>query len=170
MTDRSRQGHTRRMDVEEAAERLLDGPISALGYELVAIELTTVGGRRTLRVYIDREGGVGVEDCVRVNDAITDLLDVEDLIAGSYDLEISSPGIERPLKRPEHFERFRGHEARVRTREPIEGRRSFQGRIEAVEEGFVHLALPQGTQKIPFAAIEKANLKVDYAQYFRRGE
>lgn len=157
------------MDVEEAVERALEGPISSLGYELVAVELTTSTGRRALRISIDREGGVGTQDCALVSDAVGVHLDALDPISGAYDLEVSSPGIERPLRRPEHFQRFVGERISLRTREPIEGRRSWQGRIDAIEDGFVVLALQQGVQRIPFAAIDKANLKVDYAQYFNRG-
>ena len=157
-----------RMDVEAAAERLLEGPVRDVGFELVACEFTTVRGRPTLRLYVDAERGVGIEDCVRVHDAVTDLLDVEDLVAASYDLEVSSPGLERPLRRVEHFLRHVGDEARVRTREPIEGRRNFTGRITGVSDGIVQLDDGNRSHEIPVAGIDKAHLKADWSRLFSR--
>ncbi len=154
------------MDVEAAAEKLLEAPIASLGCELVACEYTKVRGKPTLRVYVDREGGVGIEDCVQVHNEITDLLDVENLIAAAYNLEVSSPGLERPLRRASHFEKYQGQEIKLRTREPIGGRRNWSGIIESVQDGFVVLAEGDRTHHLPLAGIEKANLKVDYTRIF----
>ena len=99
------------------------------GMEIVDIEFRHEGSRggRVLRLYLDKEGGPNVEDLSRVSRQLSELLDAEDTIDGAYTLEVSSPGINRPLKKPEHFARFVGKRIRVRTRDLIDGRRSFLG-------------------------------------------
>ena len=150
-----------RTDIVRKAEKLLTEPIRHLGYELVACDFRAVSGRPTLQVFVDREGGVDINDCVTVNRGISDLLDVEDIISGKYDLEVSSPGLDRPLRREADFIRFAGHEARVRTFEPIDGRRNFRGRIGAADDGIVELGIDGTTFRVPVAAMERANLVVD---------
>lgn len=147
-----------RVDIVRETEKVLDEPIRNLGCELVACDFTTVSGRRTLQVFIDREGGVGVADCARVSHGIGDLLDVEDLIEGAYHLEVSSPGLDRPLRKDRDFSRFAGNEVRVRTYEPIDGRRNYRGRIVGVESGLVTLEVDGKPYTVPVAAMERANL------------
>ena len=109
----------------------LAAPLAANeGLEIVDIELKHEGGRsgRVLRLYMDKEGGPSLDELSRVSRGLSDLLDEhDDVVAGSYTLEVSSPGINRPLKRPEHFSRFVGKKIRVRTRDMINGRRAFLG-------------------------------------------
>ena len=150
-----------RTDIVRRAEELLTDPIRHLGYELVACDWRSVGGRPTLQVFVDREGGVDIRDCVTVNRGISDLLDVEDIIPSRYDLEVSSPGLDRPLRREADFVRFAGQEARVRTFEPLEGRRNFRGRIGAMDDGIVELDIDGIIFRVPVAAMERANLVVD---------
>jgi len=150
-----------RIDIVRRAEELLTEPIRHLGYELVACDYRSVGGRPTLQVFIDREGGVSIDDCVTVNRGIGDLLDVEDIVEGRYDLEVSSPGLDRPLRREADFVRFAGREVRVRTFEPLDGRRNFRGRIGSVDDGIVEIEIDNNTYRVPVAAMERANLIVD---------
>lgn len=136
------------------------------GMEIVDIELKHEGtrGGRVLRIYLDKDGGPVMEDLSKVSRSLSDLLDEnEDVIEGSYSLEVSSPGINRPLKRPEHFSRFVGKRVRIRTCEAIGGRRAFLGHLlEATPE---MIALHQdGTRwEIPFSMIEKANYEHDWS-------
>ena len=116
--------------------------------ELVMLERPAASA---LRLYVDRPGGVDLELCERVTAALRDLLD-------SYSLEVSSPGPDRPLTKPEHFRRFLGRRARVRTREPIDGQRSFTGTLVAANERAVSLREPGGERSIPLAAIRRSNL------------
>ena len=95
-----------RRALQQSLYTLMEPSVSEQGYELVAVELTTVEGRRTLRVSIDKPGGIVVEDCTRINRALSTILDVEDPLDGAYDLEVSSPGLERPIQKLHDFERF----------------------------------------------------------------
>jgi|SRR5262245_35002 len=133
--------------------------------ELVDIELRHESGRggRVLRLYLDKEGGPTMDDLSRVSRQVSDLLDVHDIIDGAYTLEVSSPGINRPLKRPEHFERFVGKRVRVRTREIINGRRSFLGQLLEVSPDKIFLNQDGTRCEIPFAAIERSNYEHDWS-------
>jgi len=135
------------------------------GMEIVDIELRPEGGRggRVLRLYLDKDGGPNVDELSRVSRELSELLDIQDVVEGAYTLEVSSPGINRPLKRPEHFARFVGKRVRVRTREMIDGRRSFVGQLLQVWPE--RIALDQDGRKceIPFSVIEKSNYEHDWS-------
>jgi ribosome maturation factor RimP len=145
-----------------AIDRLIDGivapTIEGLGFELVRLRL--MGGRRsTLQIMAEKpEGGIEVDDCAKISRAVSAVLDVEDPISGEYVLEVSSPGIDRPLTRLKDFERWEGYEARVETDELIDGRRRFKGVLEGVAEGEVLLAIPEGTIGLDYAMIADAKL------------
>ncbi len=142
---------------ETALEALLEPAVSRLGYELVGVEYH--GGRRALlRLYIDREGGVSVEDCQRVSRQVSGLLDVEDPIPGPYTLEVSSPGLDRPLFRAEDFQRFAGREVRIRTDVPLEGRRNFRGVLRGLRGGEVLVEVDGAEFALPVERIEQARL------------
>ena len=135
------------------------------GLELVDIELRHEGSRggRVLRLYVDKAGGPTVDDLSRVSRPLSELLDSREVVAGAYTLEVSSPGINRPLKRPEHFARFIGKRVRIRTRDLIGGRRSFLGILQEVAGDGITVA-QEGTQyAIPFSAIEKSNYEHDWS-------
>lgn len=151
-----------RLDIVRRAEALLADPIEHMGYELVACDWRTVHGRQTLQVFVDRESGVGIQDCIRVTDGIGDLLDVEDFIPDRYNLEVSSPGLDRPLRKDADFERFAGQEVRIKTYEPIEGRKNFRGRIEGVADGIVTVNVDGQPHAIPVDAMERANHVYDH--------
>ena len=133
--------------------------------EIVDIEFRHEGtrGGRVLRLYLDKEGGPSVDDLTRVSRQLSELLDVEDTIDGTYTLEVSSPGINRPLKKPAHFERFIGKRIRVRTRDLIDGRRSFLGILGEVVDDSVILTQEGKRYQIPFSMIEKSNYDHDWS-------
>jgi ribosome maturation factor RimP len=132
---------------------------ASMGLEIVLVEIKGGGNRPIVRTYIDQPGGVNLADCERFSKRLSVVLDVEDWIPYSYTLEVSSPGLDRPLVKEADFERFAGKRARVRTRLPIEGQKNFKGRIIAVSRGKVELEVAPGRQvDIAVGDIEKANL------------
>lgn len=141
-----------------AAEPLARDLCLAAGMELVHIEFQRERSGRVMRLYIDKPGGIGLEDCAAVSRELGDLLDVHLPEIGPYHLEVSSPGPERPLGRLEDFERFRGRPARIRTRVPIDGRRTFSGMLAGVKGQAVRIAVGADTLSIPAEEIAKANL------------
>jgi ribosome maturation factor RimP len=144
----------------------LAGPLARLeGMEIIDIELRHEGSRggRVLRFYLDKEGGPNMDDLSGVSRELSDLLDVRDIVEGAYTLEVSSPGINRPLKRPEHFARFVGKKVRVRTRELINGRRSFLGQLLEVSGDKISLSQDGRQCEIPFSLIERSNYEHDWS-------
>ncbi|MDZ7754090.1 MAG: ribosome maturation factor RimP [Gammaproteobacteria bacterium] len=137
---------------------LVASGVEALGYEFVGVELDTGGGRRVLRVYIDHPDGITLGDCERVSHQVSGVLDVEDPIQGNYLLEVSSPGVERPLFEAEHYERFIGARVRVKLHDPLHGRRKIKGVIVACGQGMVTLDEDGEVWEIPLADISRANL------------
>ena len=147
--------------VPAALWNLVESGVKALGFELVEVELG--GGRQhqTLRVYIDGPHGITVDNCADVSRQLSAVLDVEDPIPGTYTLEVSSPGIDRPLTRPKDYSRWAGHLARVETAEPIDGRRRFKGTLLGLSDGEVRLRLEDGTETaVPFTAVTRAKLEM----------
>lgn len=133
---------------------LLEKTVGGLGYELVDLELANRG--RLMRIFIDKAGGVGVEDCAVVSNHLTRLLVVEGV---DYDrLEVSSPGLDRPLKRPQDFARFAGERAQVKVRLPLNGRRRFVGKLQNVGEVGIELDVDGELVSIAFSDIDKARL------------
>jgi len=144
---------------------LVEPAINSLGYELLGIEYHAQGKHSLLRVYIDNDAGITADDCARVSHQVSGLLDVEDIIRGDYNLEVSSPGLDRPLFTLAHFERFVGEMATVYLVVPIEGRRKFSGIIQAVmvQEKVVQAAVVQTVSNVEYdnAAAEGIVLEVD---------
>jgi ribosome maturation factor RimP len=150
-------------ELPSRVERILAPSLEAMGYEIVRVQLS--GGRSpTLQVMVERRDGAAilVDDCAAVSRTASALLDVEDPLHGSYTLEVSSPGIDRPLVKPKDFERYAGHEVKIETGEPVllpgGTRRRFRGKLLGIEEGKVKLAMPDGAAELPLAAIQKARL------------
>jgi ribosome maturation factor RimP len=138
---------------------LIEPSLSAMGYRLVRVALT--GGRRaTLQVMAERldEVPMSVEDCAEISRSLSALLDVADPIAGSYILEVSSPGIDRPLVQAEDYDRFAGFEARIELTEPLAGRRRFRGRLLGTDADEVRLLTEAGEIRLPLTAIGSAKL------------
>lgn len=134
------------------------------GLSVWDVELAGSGRNRVLRIYIDREGGVTLADCERISQQVGAVLDAEDVVPGeSYHLEVSSPGVERRLQKPEHFEWSRGRKVRLQLKEPVEGQRRWEGILEGLEEGQVVLDAGAGrTIRVRMEIIEKANLKFEW--------
>jgi len=132
--------------------------IEGLGYELVRLRL--MGGKRnTLQIMAERpEGWIEVDDCARISRAVSAVLDVEDPIGGEYVLEVSSPGIDRPLTRMKDFERYEGYEVKIETAEAIDGRKRFKGVLAGVQDGEVLIEIPEGVIGLDFDLIADAKL------------
>ena len=134
----------------------------SMGIEIVLAEIRNDGSRAIIRVYIDQPGGVALDDCERFSKRFSTVIDVEDFIPFTYVLEVSSPGVNRPLAREVDFMKFLGENARVRSRNPIEGQRNFKGKIVNVTEGRVKFeTAPDKYIVIAVADIEKAHLIAD---------
>ena len=145
-------------DAGDRLYQMLYPAVEALGCELWGLELNSGGNRKMLRIFIDREEGIGIEDCEKVSRQVSSILDVEDPISGEYVLEVSSPGLDRPLFKLAHFERFTGENVAIKLRLPYEGRRNFKGLLKAVEGDEVVLAAADHEYLFPFEGIEKANV------------
>jgi ribosome maturation factor RimP len=137
---------------------LLEPTVGALGYELVDIEFASAGGGGLLRVYIDAPQGITLEDCERVSHGLSAALDAEDPIPGAYRLEVSSPGLDRVLRKREHYERFIGSRIRVELAEPREGRRRFTGALVEVPGETIAMDVDGRRFELPIRAIRKARL------------
>jgi ribosome maturation factor RimP len=139
-------------------KELIKPAVEALGYELVGVEFRRGRKRALLRVYIDKPDGITLDDCARVSHQVSGVLDVEDPIVEGYDLEVSSPGLDRPLFEPEHFERFAGHRVRVRMSPPVEGRRKFTGMLLGIENGQVRVDEDGIERRVPLESVSAARL------------
>jgi ribosome maturation factor RimP len=151
--------------VQQIAERVA----ASSGLELVEVEFRGGGKSRMLRIFIDKPGGVTHEDCAHLSREVSTILDVEDVVPGSYLLEVSSPGLDRKLSRPADFERFTGSRVKIMTREPVNGNRHFDGRLQSFQDGRLTLELtvpkkksqPVGVPQLlelTLDNVEKANL------------
>ncbi len=147
------------MKKNEQLSELLTPSVAALGYELVGVEYHPNSVNALLRVYIDKADGITLDDCMAVNEQVSGVLDVEDPIPGKYTLEISSPGLDRPLFNLRDFERFIGSQAKIRLSRPIEGQRNFKGEITAVNGDLISLVDKHGqSAELNFQHIEVAKL------------
>lgn len=145
--------------VANAAERIVEPMLARMGFDLVLVEYRREAVGTVLRLYVDREGGVTLDDCARVSQEVSALLDVEDPVPGAYHLEVSSPGLNRPLARERDFVRFAGQSAKVVTVDAIEGRRTFQGVLGGIAEGAVVITVDGRAYRIPLGAIARANIE-----------
>lgn len=151
-------------DFRHRIRALVEPAVQRLGYDLVAVEwLTDVRGP-ILRISIDAPGGVGIHDCTRVSHAVSALLDAEDPIESSYQLEVSSPGIDRPVQRREDFERFNGYRAKVRLYEG-HARRRFTGVLAGVDGDMARIVVDGQEHRFPIDAVERAHLVLDLDEY-----
>jgi len=142
--------------VENFARPVLDD----MGLELVEVQFRRESAGWLLRLFIDREDGVNVDDCASVSRQISAYLEVEDLIEHAYSLEVSSPGLERPLKKKEDFVRFTGRKARIKLKEPIDGQRVFFGLLGAVDENTITLLVDGQQMKIDLDVVARARLSL----------
>lgn len=137
-------------------EDILRPVVEALEYEFWGLEYLPQGRHSVLRVFIDHADGIGVDDCAKVSHQISGVLDVEDPIQNEYDLEVSSPGLDRPLFQLDHYARFVGHQVALRLQAPFEGRRRYQGIIKGVEDDSVLVVVDEHELVLPFESIERA--------------
>ena len=154
----------RRIDIlqqKHPLDDLLEPVIEKMGFEVVRV--MTIGvSNPTLQIMIERKDGKNlvVDDCAAVSRAVSEILDEKDPIEGEYSLEVSSPGLDRPLTKPKHFERFAGYEAKIETDEAVDGRKRFKGKLRGVDENkIIGLIMEDGKEyKIPFDMVAKAKL------------
>jgi ribosome maturation factor RimP len=151
-------------DMTDRIQELLEPILASLGLSLWDMEFQKHGPSWLLKVYIDREGtGVTLDDCETVSRDLGATLDVEDIIPHAYTLEVSSPGLDRKLSRPEHFVRFAGSNVRVKTYQLQNGQKVFQGRLLGLDNDLVKVELESGAiVEIPVADIAKASLEVEF--------
>ncbi len=148
-------------EIIEKSYNILEKFIESLGYEVLLIEFQREQIGWVLRVYIDKDGGVTIDDCAKVSELISPILDVEDYIQSSYNLEVSSPGLNRPLRKKEHFEKVLGEKVKIVLEEGIEeydNRKNYKGKLKEVSEQDVVIEIDKKNYKIPIKKIKKANL------------
>lgn len=149
-------------ELQNDIEKVIEPVINALGIELDYIEFSMMKGKALLRVYIDKENGVNIDDCTQVSREIEAVLDVEDPIPYSYVLEVSSPGLDRPLKSIKDFKRYSGNMVRVVTNDPVEGETFFIGKLVEAGDDEVFLLLPGDMRiNIRYDNISRARLEVE---------
>jgi ribosome maturation factor RimP len=138
--------------------KLLEPAIERLGYELADLEVRLGGKGGLVRVFIDKPEGIDLDDCETVSRAVSALLDVEDPVPGNYNLEVSSPGLDRKLTKVEHFQRFEGEIVKVQMRFPIEGRRRFRGTLVSSDDENIVVDVDGESHSLPLKAIDTARL------------
>lgn len=151
----------RRGSIAERARAVVEPIIESLGYEVVDVVFVKEGPQRILRITIDHPDGIDLDACTRVSEAIDAPLDEADPIPGSYSLEVSSPGLDRPLYKPQHFERFAGREVEVRTYAPIDGRKNWRGILVGLQGDELALQVDGAEVRLPFDQVSRARLVPD---------
>lgn len=147
----------------EKTTALIDEVVRAEGFDLVEVELKGSPGRRVLRIFIDRTGGINHDDCARISHLVGPLLEVEEAVPGSYTLEVSSPGLNRRLRTPGEFQRFAGRLVKISTREAVDGSRHFSGRLLGMKGTRVAVERSDATSVlIPLEVVAKAQLDFDF--------
>lgn len=155
----------RQKEMLRTIRNIIEPVINELGYELLDVEYITQRGRWILRVYIDKEGNVSLNDCVTVSKEISPILDVEDPIDNPYILEVSSPGLNRPLTKEQHFIWAIGKKVKIKTGSPVEGRRNFTGLLEGFRDGTVYLNIKGKIFSLSYDNIEKANIVYEFDKF-----
>lgn len=156
------------MNITGKIESIIKPVLDAGGFELVDIEYKREGQSMVLRLYIDKEGGITLDDCATISHELSNILDIEDIISGQYTLEVSSPGLNRPLKKIADYERYIGEFIKIRTFEMLSDdsgnkRKTFLGNLLSISDGLVKVHLKEGHDaSIPFEKIAKANLEFEF--------
>jgi ribosome maturation factor RimP len=151
--------------VTESVRGVAARVIAGRGFELVDVELKTQPGGLVLRVYVDKEGGIGLEELQSVAEETSAILDVEDPIASNYTLEVSSPGLDRPLVRESDYTRFAGRLVKLSSYEPVDSRRHWTGRLLGIEDGVVSLRLEAeggSVARVPYAKLSHGRLEIEF--------
>ena len=144
--------------ISDLVEPILD----ELGFELVNVEYLSERGRWVLRIYIDKEGGVTIDDCAMISGELGDLIDIKGIIEHEYVLEVSSPGLDRPLKREADFLRVIGKKIKVRMTVPVNGRRNFSGYLKDMRDQILYIEAEGGLVTLSWPEIDKANLVYEF--------
>ena len=145
--------------IEEVAQQVAQSE----GLELVEVEVKGGGNARFVRIAIDKPEGVTHADCGLVSEKVGAILDAEDMVPGHYTLEVSSPGVERKLYKPKDYQRFQGQKAKLTLRDPVEGRRTWEGILAGYADGIISLETEPGkTREFPFEQVRQANLKFEW--------
>lgn len=147
-----------RPSISDRAREVVEPVIEGLGYEVVDVQYVKEGAHWILRITIDHPDGIGLDDCSQVSTAIDAPLDEADPIPGPYSLEVSSPGLDRPLYKPEHFERFAGSEVNVRTYAPIDGRKNWRGILVGLQSNELVLMVDGTEVRLPFDKVSRTRL------------
>ncbi|MCB9653726.1 MAG: ribosome maturation factor RimP [Deltaproteobacteria bacterium] len=161
---------TKSTELVEQIKTLIDPVLGREGYELIDVEYVSDRGRQVLRIYIDTippgtaERAIGVDDCSNVSRVVSDLLDVEDVVPGQYHLEVSSPGLFRPLTKPEHFDRSIGARVKVKTFERVGDRKVFTGILTKHEGGLLSIHIDGVERQLELRQVAKANLEPDLSR------
>ena len=142
--------------------RIVEPVLEEMDMELVDVEYVTERGRPILRVTIDKDGGVTIDDCAAVSREIGDLIEINDTLSGRYVLEVSSPGLNRPLKKEKDFVRAVGKKVRLKTVSPVDGRRNYRGTLLSFEDGNLLIDLENGQARLSLSDLEKANLVYEF--------
>ncbi len=148
---------------------LLEPEVEALGYELTELEVNLSHGHGMLRLFIDGPEGITLDDCEKVSHQVSALLDVEDLIAGDYHLEVSSPGADRKLVKPEHFDRFAGSMIKARFRRLVAGRRRIRGQLLGRDGNIINIRVDDKTMSVDIDDLDVARLVPDWNEYLKAG-
>lgn len=162
--------------VADRARQLLEPVLARDGFDLVEVEWQREGGGWVLRLYVDKAGGVGIDDCQAASRLVETILDVEDFVEPAYSLEVSSPGVERPLRKPQDFQRFAGQRAKVRAFGPFESaaglppRKQWTGVLRGFADGAVEIDVDGTVHRIPIERVAKAHLEYDFESDLRRKE
>jgi len=150
------------LQIQRQVEELAETLVVSEGMELVDLEYRRQGPRWMLRLFIDKEGGVTIDDCANISKELGDLLDVKDIIPQAYVLEVSSPGLNRPLRKKEDFSRFAGRKVQLRLVTPMEGRKKIVGNLVGIENETVIVAAPEGRCSVALKDIDRANLVYEF--------
>ena len=148
-------------ETERAVSKIVEPIVASQGMELVAVEYKREARGWVLRIYLDKKGGVSLDDCVLVSNEVGPVIDVEDLFQSPYTLEVSSPGIKRILKKQKDFERFRDRSVRIRTHNAIGKRRNFRGRLLGCTKGLIQIEAGGHVLDIPLSNVANANLELE---------
>lgn len=146
----------------EKVARLIEPILDDMGIELVDVVYLSEGGRWILRIYVNRDGGISLDDCVQVSREIEDVIEVRDFFRQPYVLEVSSPGLNRPLKREKDFAGAIGKKVAIQMTSPVEGRRNFQGRLASLEDGVLCVITDKTRCLLPLGNVKKANLVYEF--------
>lgn len=153
---------SRVLSIAEQVADLVGPALEDMDFELVDVEYLSRHGKWVLRLYIDKEGGVTLDDCARVSREFGDLIDVKDIIIHKYVLEVSSPGLDRPLKKEKDLEHAIGKKIKVKTVAPVKGRQNYTGYLRNFQKGILYMELENGPVHLPWKEVEKANLVYEF--------